>query len=448
MDIRSKARGVLVRGGLLLAALAAFAILINLSWFDEPFYPELERLRVPEPVSMENNAYPLIYGFPAANDKDPRAAGLAIVAALRDRYRQGQPIGLGDAEMADMLGGSGLDEAWQAGLRSLPCNSRVLLDCADRLLAEFGSRAPDDPRLRVLVQRYGEILQTPRFEENQEFDTTTPVPAYGLLMTVGRIRLAKRYNAESTESYLASVAEDLAFWRRMLRDGHSLIAKMVALAGIRNDLEFVSALLRDRDLGEDDILSIRRLLQPLTSEERDIGEAFVAELRVLLLSGKTVALMPDEPSRVMRLLVQRRATINEFYLKTVMPLRLLAALDAEAFYTHRGYEPLRYELRVFPPPLYNLGGKLLLKQQAETYNVQDYVSRVHDLDGRIALVLLQTEIERSPERGVQAVVDASAYRNPYTRESMDYDAAAGTIGFECVSNPGDVCAVAVGSARR
>ena len=54
MDIRSKARGVLVRGGLLLAALAAFAILINLSWFDEPFYPELERLRVPEPVSMEN----------------------------------------------------------------------------------------------------------------------------------------------------------------------------------------------------------------------------------------------------------------------------------------------------------------------------------------------------------------------------------------------------------
>jgi hypothetical protein len=448
MDTRNLGRGLLVRGGLLLAALAAFAVFINLSWFDEPLYPELERLMEPAVVSMENNAYPLIYGFAAASDKDPRAAGLAIVEMLRDRYRKGQPIGLSDGEMAGILGGSGLDEGWQAGIRSLPCNSRLLLDCADRVLAEVGAESAQDPRLRVLLERYGQILRAPRFEENQEFDATTPVPAYGLLMTVGRIRLALRYDNEPTDAFLASVAGDLAFWRRMLRDGQSLIAKMVALAGIRNDLEFLSGLMRDRDLSEDDILSIRRSLPPLTNEERDIGEAFLAELRIVLLSGKIVALSPREPAWFTRLLVQRHATLNEFYLKTVTPIRLRAALDAEAFYAQHGNDQLSYELRAFPPPLYNLGGKLLLKQQAETYNVQDYISRVHDLDGRIALVLLQTEIERSPERAAQAVVSASAYRNPYTGEPMSYDAAVGTIGFDCLSNPNDVCAVSVGRTTR
>ena len=449
MDMRTRARSLLVRGVLLLGGLALFAIVINLSWFDESLHPDIAQLSELTPVALENNAYPLIHGFSAADDKDPRAAGLAIIEALRARYRRGLPINLSDDEMAGILGGSSLDEAWQARFESLRCNSRLSLGCADDLLAEIASGPTNDARLPVLLARYEQILRATRFEENQEFDATTPIPDYGLLMTAGRVRLAMRYHSESTADFIRSVAADLAFWRRMLRDGQSLIAKMVGLAGIRNDVELLSALMRNRDLGTDDVVSIERVVPALSDDERDIGEAFVAELRVVLLSGKAVALMPPDPSWVTRLLLQERATLNEFYLTSVVPIRLRATLGPAAFYEQRGFERLTYDVRAFPPPLYNLGGKLLLKRQARAYNVQDYISRVHDLDGRLTLVALQAEIEQNPGRSVQSIVDASAHRNPYTRQPMHYDPDAGTIGFDCLAdNQNDVCAVAIVSRRR
>jgi hypothetical protein len=449
MDIRKTIRALPLRAGLLLAALVAFTITINLSWFDEPLHPDLERLAVPEAVSMEDNAYPLIYGFPAASDKDPRAAGLAVVEALHERYRAGRRLTLTDDEMGKILGGPAEDDAWRASFSSLTCNSRFSLDCADQVIADIARADTDQPRLRVLLDRYEQILGTRRFEENQEFDESTPVPTYGVLMSIARIKLAASYARDSTPLFLSKVAEDVAFWKRMLREGQTLIAKMVALAGLRNDMAFVSTLMRQRDLDEPDLEALRQFVSPLTSEERDIGEAFLAELRVALLSEKSLAAIPGTTSWITRLSYEKRATLNEYYLSIVTPLRLRASLGPEEFYRERGYERLSYSVRAFPPPLFNLGGKLLLKRLATEFNFQDYISRVHDLDGRIALVLLQAEIESSPGRSVEAVVGASRYRNPYTQRPMDYDAKAQTVGFHCLGlGSDDVCAIATGPVGR
>jgi hypothetical protein len=446
MEIRNKAGGWLIRGALLIVALAAFAIVINLSWFDEALDPALERLKGPEPVSMEDNAYPLVYGFPAADDTDPRAAGLAIIEILRERYREGQPIGLDADEMEGILGAANRDEGWQAGFKSLPCNSRLSIDCVDGLLADVAAGAADRPRVRLLVGRYERILQAGRFEENREFDATTPLPNYGLLMTVGRIRLAERYASAPTNGFIASLAEDIAFWRRMLREGQSLVAKMVALAGIRNDLEFCSALMRQHELDDGAIRGLEQATEPLTDEERDIGEAFLSELRIALLSDKPLVVIPGEASWLTRLLLQENATLNEYYVTKIVPLQLRASLDPATFYREHAYEPLTYNLRVFPPPLFNLGGKLVLKRMASTW--QDYITRVHDLEGRMVLVSLQAEIESHPDLAVETVIRSSVHRNPYTGEPMDYDAAARTIRFDCLANnAGDVCAVALAARR-
>src|SRR5262245_26305015 len=122
MDTVTRIRGLLLRGGLVIAALVALTLTINLSWFDEPLQSELERLKTLQTVSMEDNAYPLIYGLSAADDRDPHATGLAIVETLVERYREGQ-MTLSDDELNLMLGGSGLDDAWRASLSSLSCNS-------------------------------------------------------------------------------------------------------------------------------------------------------------------------------------------------------------------------------------------------------------------------------------------------------------------------------------
>ena len=139
--------------------------------------------------------------------------------------------------------------------------------------------------------------------------------------------------------------------------------------------------------------------------------------------------------------------MNEQYLRTILPLRLRASMSAEEFYRAHGQDRLAYDVRVVPPPLYNLGGKLTLKWSASNMGIQDYITRVHDLDGRIALVLLQAEIAGAPARRTEDVVRTSVYRNPFTLEPMDFDRTAQTIGFDCLANSDDRCAVRIGAGE-
>jgi hypothetical protein len=445
MDVMQKIRRIAIRAAWLVGILIVFTIVINLSWFDEDLHPDLARLVEAEPVSMQDNAYPAVYGFKAGNDRDARAAGLAIVERLRERYRNGERITLTDSEIDEVLGSLPADEAWRDRFSSISCVSRLELDCADRLIADFEAVEQLPPRLRVLLERYETILQTPRFEENQEFDAYTPIPAYDLLMQIARIRLAASYRNQSTGDFLADVGEDVQFWKSMLRDGQSLVAKMVALAGLRNDTGFLSTLMQNRPLSAEQLEQIPRILGPLSEEERDIGETFMAEMRISLRSSKYYAVVMNGPTWINRLVMQENATINEQYLRTFLPLRLRAAMSADEFYRARGHDQLSYEVRVVPPPLYNLGGKLTLKWTASNIGIQDYITRVHDLDGRIALTLLQAEIASNPNRRVEDVVRSSVYRNPFTQEPMSYDPAERTLGFDCLANSDDRCALKIGN---
>lgn len=448
MKVQGRVRGLLVRGAALIALLAAVTVFVNLSWFDETLHPDLARLIEPAPVSMDGNAYPLIYGLGAADDTDPLASGREILQRLRERYREGERVTVGADEMEEILGGSGLDDAWPAELEGLACNSRLSLDCAGQLISEIDP-ARLEPRVRVLLARYEAILAAPRFEETQEYDVSTPAPDYRLLMMVGRLRLASSFKTDSTDAFLAMLAEDMDFWRTMLRDGRSLIAKMVALAGFRNDLEFASALLRLRELDPSQMQSIQAALRPFTRAELDIGEAFLSELRIALLSDKSLVIMLGDAPWMTRLTLQANATLNEYYRAVIVPMQLRASLGAAEFYSRQGYENLTYDVRAFPPPLFNLGGKLVLKQWVAQFKQQDYVTRTHDVNGRIALVRLQAEIAQRAGRSVDAVIRSSTHRNPYTDERIDYDARAGTIGFDCLGgSPNDVCSVVIGSGQR
>jgi len=257
--------------------------------------------------------------------------------------------------------------------------------------------------------------------------------------------LAADYNSLAAEQFLTSIEQDMAFWKLMLRDGQTLIAKMVALAGLRNDLQYLSALIRNRSLAMTDITLTRQLLQPLSLQERDIGETFLAEQRMHLLSSDYSHTMYGNTSWFKYWLIrstnQRNATMNEYYSSVVLPLRLRSKLSAEEFYQQKAFENLSHPMRVFPPALYNLGGKLIVKELFPA-TLQDYIARVHDIDGKINLVALQLEIKTKPELTITDAVKNSRLRNPYTREAMEYDDEAGTLGFDCLDfRSKDLCTV-------
>jgi hypothetical protein len=122
--------------------------------------------------------------------------------------------------------------------------------------------------------------------------------------------------------------------------------------------------------------------------------------------------------------------LNELYLNTIIPMRLRSALTPEQFYRQGAYKPLKPVLREFPFSLFNLGGWIVSRNA--TWDPEQFVARVHDENGRISLVLLQTEMEQKPELEVEAVLSSSRWRNPYTGDPMAYDPESHTIGFECL----------------
>ena len=446
------------RGFLLIAGVAILAITaMNRPWFDEPLLPELEALRKAPPVTLDGNAFPLALGFLAADDRDPGVAGNEIVGVLQARRDRGEPATIGKDEKRAILGEAltldGLagwsppERAPSAGVKSLGkvCLPRYRLDCAQQLIGNASSVDPGQPRLARLLARYETLLQQPHYVETPAPDPMTPWPPLGPIQEVGRLRLAISFRTDSTAVFLEKASAEMAFWRMTLREGHLLGTKMTALAAIRWAHDFLSTLMRERQLDARELEQLRGFVQPLTPEERDIGAAFLSESRTSLLGGMP-AVAVDSPW-MLRLLLQKNATFNRQFLETIEPMRRRASLGAREYYEQRAYEPLRRELRLVPGLFYNLGGKLALSRSP--WDPQLFPPRVHDEDGRIALLLLQAEVEEHPDIEVASLVRSSKFRNPYTGAPMEYDARARTLSFACLHTafhppePPDRCAVAL-----
>lgn len=445
---------------LLLTAVAAVltVVLLNLSWFDEPLLPELEALRRPQPVTLDGNAYPLALGFLAAEGRDPRAAGEQIIGILQARRDQSEAATISkeekDAIRGEPLTLDGLGSRSRpvaepsAATKSLRqvCLPRYDLDCAHRLIAQAESLDPKKPPLAVLLPRYETLLRQAHYVETPAPDPMTPWPPLGPIQELGRLRLAISFRTDPTEVFLEKASQELAFWRMTLRDAQLLGTKMSALAAIRWTNDFLSTLMRERQLDARDLERLRGFVRPFTREERDIGAAFLSESRTSLLGG--LPSVAGDASWMVRLLLQKNATFNQEFRETIEPLRGLSSLDARQYYAHKGYEPLRHEFQVAPGMFYNLGGKLALSRS--TWDAQLFPARVHDEDGRIALLLLQAQIEERTDVDVATIVRSSTLRNPYTGEPMEYDSRVGTIGFACLHTahhppaPGDRCMVDLG----
>jgi hypothetical protein len=408
--------------------LAMLAAIVNLSPFDQSLLPELTALRLVPDTSLKDNSYVLAMGFLAHAEKEPQIAGEEIVETLGYRFRSGASTTLSSDEWRAMLENAGIEEAWRRNFPSLECNARVYLDCADQLIEEVVATDQRSARLDLLLDRYEALLDQPTFEESQERDVLTPHPPYRIIRDVGRLRLAISYQTDSVESFLEIAAEGLAFWINALGNRTTLPTKMIAIAGIQDHLDFMSALMRARALDENQLSILQGFARPLTDRERDIGDAFISEARIALFSDPHP--MTYGASWLSRLLTQDNATRNEEYRTVFEPMIYRASLTANEFYRQKAYEPIRYHIDLFPPPLYNLGGKLA--RRSAWIDPEQYVARVHDQNGRISLVLLQAELESDPERPINDVLQASIHRNPYINEPMTYDPTRYTIGFECL----------------
>ena len=428
------ARWVLLPAVLLAGVLIAVLFCINLPWFDEELHPDLVRLASPKSFLMEGNALPWMYGIHAADDQDPLELGQEIVLAILNRARRNETRALTLREMYEDRGMI-YDEAWKQDLSESRCEEGS--DClGSRRTEEVAQLVGSTPRLRLLLERYDSLIRSSRYQDLSDAEPTSfagPAPDQIVFLDLAGARLAFAYRNAGTEEFLAGVASEFSFWRLVLDDADSIIGKMVALTVISADIEYLSALVRNRKPNSADLQTISRILTPFSQEERNLGEMFRVEMLGLyslwdIESGRTL------PRRLSWFALQKNATANELYTQLILPMTLRASLSAEDWCEQEAYQPIEYRVRAFPPPLFNLSGKSFIRKFAAGWkDILRTTGHVHDVAGRMSLVSLQAEIARNPEGDVATIIRSSTHRDPYTQEPMLYNAGAGTIGFECRS---------------
>ena len=187
---------------------------------------------------------------------------------------------------------------------------------------------------RCLFARYETLLQQAHYVETPAPDPMTPWPPLGPIAELGRLRLAISFRTDPTAVFLEKASQELAFWRMTLREAQLLGTKMSALAAIRWANDFVSTLMRERQLDAGD-LDARCAASFVRSrrEESDIGAAFLSESRTVA-AGRTCHPSLGDASWVVRLLLQKNATFNQEFRETIEPMRA-------AFITRRPREYLR-----------------------------------------------------------------------------------------------------------
>ncbi len=450
------------RPALIVLGLAALGLIaVNLDVFDQALDTDIgDAQPVAATVSPADDALRYMLGLTAASDQDPGQVGAARLEAVRGN---GTTLEAASDEIstADLEA----DAIWLDRYPAVDCNSRSQLGCLDRLVQDLESRPIDGARLRLMLERYRTLRGLSGFDEGPLLHADRAlVPDYGTVLRLARLSVAAALQEEGAEAALEELAAGRAFWEMMLREGDTMLARMVAVAGLWTQLQFVSELVATGALTPEELDRAAEIVRPLPAAAKDLGSAFATEQRTLAAALDDMRDRLPLARRVfIALTEQPNATLNRFNRQVTQPMVELSAAAPADFRQRveqgpdhdkrqdkkQGLAP-DFSHRVFPPGLYNLGGTMLL-QPFRVYSPWDYIGRIHDLSGMLGLVRLQIEIEgvrvrRGEELSldhdfVERIVEDSNERNQYTGDAMRWEGAERMLGFDCFGE--SICRVRI-----
>ncbi len=438
--------GWLAKAGAVVAlALVVFiglTLIVNLAVFDEKPLEPVARLMAPEygvEPPHEGNAYYALLGLKADEGRDIAASGVRLL----ERYAEKQDA-LGDADHLEILGNLVADQAWLAAYDG--CTGRKQAGCLAHFAEQIQSHPLGGERVSLLLQRYQQIIELPLFQDREHLGMATPLPEYSTMMKLSQLQLANSFLSGDSSAFLDRLEADIRFWKMLLAQSRSLLGKMVGLAGIWNDVGFLSEFVASQDSLDGHQAVIARILAPLTAEELDIGESFEFEQRFFAFD-----LANNPSSALTRLLLQPVATVNSYYSLITEPMLRLSSMPLEQFVGV--YVPARDSaagsaqltsteglLSLSPASLYNLAGKRKLVENA--YSPADYVARAHDANGMIGLVRLQVELKNEAEADRVRAIQQATIGNPYTQAPISYDEDGSWLSFECLDRLAN-CSVSI-----
>jgi hypothetical protein len=414
---------VVVPGGLLVAGNA----------FDERLNPEAAAYLKPDAPSQlpdDHNAYFTLVGLGARASEQPHEAGRKWVGAVEDavaKRSRGESAAWPKAGSARSA-----PELCVPGRSSCIAAAREKEGEARKLVADFA----------LLLARYRALLGYPGYAEPMEYsDVEQPFPPFTPVISAQRafhLDAALRLAQGETDAVLAELEKEIAFLRRMLAGSDLLIGKMVANRLLqRSTLMASDVLARHREAAASRAASLAQALQPLSAQERQMDTALRHEFRFQKNGFDLMLRYPGLTGESWivgwaRLFYQPNATAN-----LELPYRK-AALDAAALPATALAAPRKQAGKPPDPPVwmawYNPVGKILVLPSLKDLTFEHFILSMHDLDGLVRLVALQSEIVAKgvkDENVPQFIAAADTrYSNPWTEKPMQWDAKARQLYFE------------------
>ena len=427
---------------LIAVVLLLFTLTINAPWFDEDLLPEVQAIKnaQAEPY-VAKNAYPALLAI-NGDRSDFNQASQEIRQLLNKNIRQSGRDFLNATEY-DLYHNKTADESWQNDYPT--CNSRRDRGCMADLLEQIKNQPITNQRLKSQLDKYHALIQLQHFNESTQVDLNAPLVSFGPIIALKRLYLANSFATDSTDEFIRNFNQDMRFWRMLLADGHHMITKMVAVATLHNSIDALSKAIDDEVFTDQQLMKLHAALPRLSPAEADMQKVFDFEFKHSISFYEAAEQQGD--SRVLKLFdfFQPHATQNLAYRVSLKPLRDMAVLSADGFYAKSNsgewHDHPENQFSWSPTSLYNPVGKILVGTAMPAYS--DYVARIHDLEGMLALLKLKMEVKLSPDKPVAAIIETSEQVNPYTGEPMSYDAAKQKIHFSCVDKTANVCEISL-----
>ena len=291
------------------------------------------------------------------------------------------------------------------------------------------------------IARYESLLASTAYEEVLDYPQRleSRLPDYAKAGTAQRawlLRAALAVHEARVEEALGAVERDIAFQRVMLAGTRTLIGRMVAAANYNRSLAFLTDLLQTSVLDMKPLAPrVAAMLESLPPAALSFDELMATEfaaLRHALSQG--VAAHEQSAQGVLqgfgrRSFYKEQKTANRVYRQYVETAKHLnrPASQVRAVAS----QPLaRAEMTVWDY-IDNPVGNILMRVATPSFG--GYALRLHDLEARIRLLALASQIVANDVTG-DPVADFVAksdarYHDPYTGKPMAWDAAKQRLSF-------------------
>lgn len=402
------------------------ALFIGINAFDEKLDPDAAAILNAQPkVKADDNAYFYWEGMYTAASNNPIEVGKKCVLAQ-----------IKIAEAGTLLGSPNSAPECHEQNEFKPIDGK-LIACDWRqkpCLKQYIEQRPTIDKLaaqnRILMGRYGRLLEFKQFENTRPFPLLTVFPKAPPTTLYQAIGATQLQDGDSS-GFIRRTQTETGFYRMVLSGDSSLIPKIIGIAWLERSARLVSdAVLAYPILAQKNQSQLLAITRPMTVAERSLGKTIEGEYRFSVSLMRSIP--ADKFSLLERLsypLVYKQNATENYYYHEMSVWRDLSQLPTEQYLSAEksALERLNPWRDGYLHLVYNPMGKILAGIGTTAY--ASYPRRIIDADGLLRLVSLQIQIaaQKIPESEILAFLKSadSQFRDPYTGRPMQWDKTRG-----------------------